>query len=78
MVLVGDTDTEVPVTVPTPGLIDSDVAPVTLHDSVALCPDCMDDGLDVNVWIDGEEPVAVTVTVTAAVLLPDAFVAVSV
>jgi hypothetical protein len=76
VVLVGDTDTEVPVTVPTPGPIDSDVAPVTLHDRVAPCPDWMDDGLDVNVWIDGGERVMVTVTV--AVLLPNELVAVRV
>jgi len=52
-VLLGETATEVPVTVPTPGLIDTEVAPVTLHDSVELCPDWIDGGLAVNAWIDG-------------------------
>ena len=77
MVAPGETVTEVPVTVPTPGLIDSDVAPVTLHDSVELCPAWIDGGLATNDWIVGPA-VLPTVTARVAVMLPDAFVAVSV
>ena len=75
--MAGETRTEVPVTVPTSGLIETDVAPDTLQDSVEPCPAWMEGGVDANDWIVG--PTAfVTVTARVAVLSPAAFVAVSV
>ena len=53
VVAAGETETEVPTTVPTTGLIDTDVAPVTLHDRTALCPAWMDGGLAANDSIVG-------------------------
>jgi len=54
--------------------MDTDVAPATLHASTELPPGAMVEGDAVNERIVG----AATVTVTLAVELPDAFVAVSV
>jgi len=49
VVVVGDTVC-VPVddTVPTPGLMETDVAPVTSHFNVADCPDVIDEELALN------------------------------
>jgi hypothetical protein len=77
VVLAGETDTEVPVTVPTPWSIDTEVAPLTVHDSTELCPPGIDGGLATNDWIVGPALLP-TVTARVAVMLPDAFVAVSV
>jgi hypothetical protein len=59
VVSVGETDVEVPVTVPIP-LMESDVAPVTLQESVELEPSAMVEGLAVKVEITGN---GTTVTV---------------
>ena len=45
MVVIGETDVEEPVTVPTLLLIESEVAPVTVQDKVEACPEVTVAGL---------------------------------
>jgi hypothetical protein len=51
----GDTDTEDPVTVPTPGLIETAGAglPVTDHDSKDCCPEMIEPGVAEKLAIAG-------------------------
>ena len=71
------TDLDVnPLTVPTLLSIESEVAPVTLQDNAAAVPAFTVAGVAVNDEITGGA--GVTVTVTFAVVLPPALVAVSV
>jgi hypothetical protein len=67
-------------TAPTPGAIETDVAPVVLQPSVVLPPELMLDGVAVKLLITGNEGggAAETVTVACPVTLPTALVAVSV
>jgi hypothetical protein len=65
------TITEVPVTVPMP-LIESDVAPVSDHESVALCPAVIDVGDAVKEEMVGGLMATVTVSVAAQVAVPPA------
>ena len=80
VVALGVTLRLVPVTVPIPWSMPSDVAPVTLQLRVLACPPVMDAGEAENEAMTGAEPAttAATVTVACAVLVPDEFVAVSV
>jgi hypothetical protein len=64
----------VPVTVPTPWLIERDVAPVTLHPKSEEPPAVMVEGVAVKEDIVGTAA-ALTVTVALAVALPAEFVA---
>lgn len=64
-------------TVPTPGVILTVVAPVTVHDSVVLSPAVMDAGLVVKAVMTGKPAVEI-VTVADAVELPALLVAVRV
>jgi hypothetical protein len=73
----------VPVTVPTPGEIDIDVAAFTDHDSVVDCPAVIDagaaekpamvGGVGAGVGVEGGFAAAVTVTVVLPVVVPAAF-----
>jgi hypothetical protein len=80
VVAVGETDFEVPVTVPTPWSIVSEVAPVTLQLSVELCPEVILAGFAlkelITGWLGGGR--GATFTVTVAVVVPALFCAVSV
>jgi hypothetical protein len=68
-----------PVTIPTPWLIDSDVALETLHASVLDCPAVMLDGDVVKDVITGTAGVtAATITVVEAVAVPTPLLAVRV
>jgi hypothetical protein len=73
----GETNLEVPVTVPMPWSMDRLVAPLVLHLSVELPPGSMVAGLAVNFLILGAG-VSLTVTVAVAVTDPKELVAVSV
>jgi len=76
--VVGETVAEPAVaTEPTEGLIETDVAPVVFHESVADPPLVIEVGDAVKLEMVGAEP-ATTDTVTVAVTEPFAFVAVSV
>ena len=76
VVTLGETDTLVPVTVPTVGLMLRLVAPPTAQDSAVLWPVVIADGSAAKLEMEG---IGIeTVTVTVAVLLPAALVAVSV
>ena len=73
--MVGETTLlVVPVTAPTPLSMEREVAPVTVQASVELAPEAIEVGVAVKEVITGPEP---TVTVTVAVELPPALVAVS-
>ena len=74
---VGATEMLDPVATPTPWLIDTEVAPVTCQPSTDDPPAAIVDGEAVNdsITATGAD---VTVTVTLALELPEAFVAVSV
>jgi len=50
--VVGETETELPVTVPMP-LIEIDVAPVTFQERVEDCPELIEDGLAVKELMTG-------------------------
>ena len=76
VVVVGLTAMLVPVTVPMVGLMLRLVAPPTAQDNVVLCPVVIIPGVAVKLEIAGLG--AETVTVTEAVVLPAAFVAVRV
>jgi hypothetical protein len=80
VVAVGLTDFDVcPVTLPTLLSIVSDVAPVTVKESVLDCPLVIDAGLAVKLLMTGGGGgAAVTVTVTVLVVEPLLFVAVNV
>ena len=56
--VVGETTLEVPVTVPTPLLIESVGlgVPVVVHERVEDCPDVMVDELAVKLWMVGVVP----------------------
>jgi hypothetical protein len=71
VVVLGLTDTDVPLTRPTPWLIDRPVAPLTIHDSVLEPAEDMVLGFAANDEIVG----AVTATGTDRVTDPAAFVA---
>jgi hypothetical protein len=77
IVAEGLTVTLVPVTVPSPGVIDSDVTPDTLQAREVELPAVIVDGVAVNEEMTGRAT-CVTVTVAVAVVLPPALVAVSV
>jgi hypothetical protein len=64
-------------TVPMPGLMETEVAPVMFHDSVADCPAVMVPGLALKLVMDGL-PAAATVTVAHARDDPDILEAVNV
>jgi hypothetical protein len=75
----GVTATEVPVTGPTPGAIDREVAPVTDQASVDVWPAVRAAGAAVKLAMAGGVPApGVTVTVAVAVADPAPFVAVRV
>lgn len=76
--LIGLTETDSPVTVPTLGLILRPVAPLTFHASVLDAPLEIDAGLALKLLIVGAALAAFTVTVVCAVAEPPVFVAVSV
>jgi hypothetical protein len=71
----GETDRDVPVTVPTPWLMDRLVAPLVLHLRLELPPLLMVAGLALKLLIVGG---CLTVTVTVLVTDPAELVAVSV
>ena len=77
VVLAGETEMEFPVTTPTPGLIETLVAPATVQVNEADCPLVILAGLAVNDPIVGPD-VAATMTVAVAVLLPAELLAVRV
>ena len=74
MVVEGATLTDIPLTVPTPGLMVSPVAPVTAQLSVLDCPGLTFAGVAVKLPMAGALPVS-TETETAAVTEPKVFVA---
>jgi hypothetical protein len=74
---VGETLTEVPVTVPTPE-IDNAVAPLLVQDRVEDPPLVIEVGLAVKEEMVGAEPAGVTVTVVLAVTEPELLDAVKV
>ena len=78
MVAPGLTALVVPVTVPTPLLMLSDVAPDTVQPSVLLWPTVMVEGVAKKLEMVGGWGAGLTVTVAVAVTLPTAFVAVRV
>lgn len=53
-------------TVPTSGLMETDVAPATLHDNVAVWPVVILSGAELKLLMAGSMPVTVTVTVLLA------------
>ena len=78
MVALGLTALVVPVTVPTPLSMLSDVAPDTVQPSVLLWPTVMVEGVAMKLEMVGGCGAGFTVTVAVAVTLPTAFVAVRV
>jgi len=75
VVALGLTDVLVPVTVPTPWSMVSLFAPATDHESADGEPGATVEGVAVNEAMTGK---GTTLTVTLAVVLPTAFVAVRV
>ena len=80
VVVVGETDVLVPVTAPTPGVIERLVAPLVDQLKVELLPAVMVDGVAAKLAIVGVGgwDTGVTVTVAVLVALPMTLVAVSV